>query len=142
MTTALLEDQRAANLNASVRVEHLTKSFGPRMVLNDVSFDIPAGKVVGLLGQNGSGKSTLIKLLAGFHDPDHGSDAAIAIGEERLSLPLHHEVHDFRIAVVHQDLALLERASVAENLLIDRIGPKSLGKLKWSEVHARAKEML
>ncbi|HVB04802.1 MAG TPA: sugar ABC transporter ATP-binding protein [Acidimicrobiales bacterium] len=125
-----------------VRLEHLTKSFGPRTVLNDVGFEIPAGKVVALLGQNGSGKSTLIKLLAGFHEPDAGSDSAVVIGEARLSLPLHEDTHGFRIAVVHQDLALLPTASVAENLLIDRLGKRAIGRLSWREVRARAQVML
>jgi ribose transport system ATP-binding protein len=131
----------------AIRLEHLTKSFGSRTVLDDVSFDIPAGKVVGLLGQNGSGKSTLIKILTGFHDPDHGSDAAIVTGRDRLSLPLHHgplhhEADDFRIAAVHQDLGLLPSASVTENLLIDRLGPRSLGRLSWPSVHRRAQQIL
>ena len=131
----------------AIRVEHLTKSFGPRTVLDDVSFEIPAGKVVGLLGANGSGKSTLIKILTGFHSPDHGTDAAIVVGDARLPLPLHHgplhhEADDFRIAAVHQDLGLLPAASVTENLLIDRLGPHSLGRLSWNGVHRRAQQIL
>jgi ribose transport system ATP-binding protein len=136
------EEVAVADEAPSVRVEHLTKSFADRTVLSDVSFNIPAGKVVALLGQNGSGKSTLIKLLSGFHAPDSGAGSAIVIGEERLSLPLRHDLHDFRIAVVHQDLALLPSASVTETLLIDRIGDHALGALSWGEVHARARLML
>ncbi len=133
--------------SSAIRVEHLTKSFGSRTVLDDVSFDIPAGQVVGLLGQNGSGKSTLIKILTGFHEPDHGSGGAIVVGEHRRPLPLHHEplnhgAGDFRIAAVHQDLGLLPSASVTENLLIDRLGPRSLGRLSWPSVHRHAQQLL
>lgn len=51
------------------KVRNLTKDYGGNIVLNDMSFDIPAGKIVGLLGPNGCGKTTLIKILVGLiHD--------------------------------------------------------------------------
>ena len=56
----------------AIKVRNLNKSYVKgRMVLNDVSFDIPAGKIVGLLGPNGCGKTTLLKILSGcIHDYD------------------------------------------------------------------------
>ena len=49
-----------------VRIEHLTKRYGPKMALADVSLELEAGRIVGLLGPNGSGKTTLIKILTGM----------------------------------------------------------------------------
>ena len=57
---------------ASIEVENLTVSYGPAPALLDVSFAVPAGKLVGVIGPNGSGKSTLIKAILGFLKPDLG----------------------------------------------------------------------
>lgn len=59
-----------SDIEYAIKVRNLNKSYVKgRMVLNDVSFDIPAGKIVGLLGPNGCGKTTLLKILSGcIHD--------------------------------------------------------------------------
>ena len=60
----------------AISIRHLSKRFGTALVLDDVALDVMPGEVHGLLGQNGSGKSTLIKILAGFHDPEPGSETS------------------------------------------------------------------
>ena len=52
--------------------ENVSKSYGATAALNNISLEIPAGKIVGLLGPNGSGKTTLIKLINGLLQPDQG----------------------------------------------------------------------
>lgn len=56
-----------------VECRNLSKSFGKRLVLDDINLEIPRGKIVGLLGQNGAGKSTLIKLLNDLLTPTSGT---------------------------------------------------------------------
>jgi ribose transport system ATP-binding protein len=53
--------------------QHVSKSFGHVLVLDDVSLAIEVGSIHALMGENGSGKSTLIKVLSGFHPPDPGA---------------------------------------------------------------------
>ncbi|MGB0766877.1 MAG: ABC transporter ATP-binding protein, partial [Phycisphaeraceae bacterium] len=52
--------------------EHLTKWYGPVLAVDDVSFEVPAGEVVGFLGPNGAGKSTSIRMLTGYLPPSAG----------------------------------------------------------------------
>ena len=58
---------------ALLEVSHITKSYGNNRVLDDVTFSIPKGKIVGLLGPNGSGKTTLIKLINDLLKEDSGT---------------------------------------------------------------------
>jgi ABC-2 type transport system ATP-binding protein len=53
-------------------VEHLSKSYGARRAVSDVSFDMRHGEVMGLLGPNGSGKSTILRILTGYLRPSSG----------------------------------------------------------------------
>ncbi len=61
-----------------IEVENLTKSFGDRVLYQGMSFSVPKGAVVGIIGPNGVGKSTLFKMLTGQEKPDSGS---ITLGE-------------------------------------------------------------
>ena len=55
-----------------LRLEGISKSFGPVQALTEVDLDVPAGQVTALVGDNGAGKSTLIKCVAGIHPIDSG----------------------------------------------------------------------
>ncbi|MBB5702642.1 ATP-binding cassette ChvD family protein [Ochrobactrum daejeonense] len=56
-----------------IEVENLSKGFGDRLLIDDLSFKLPAGGIVGVIGPNGAGKSTLFKMLTGQEQPDNGS---------------------------------------------------------------------
>ena len=56
-----------------LKVDGLTKSFGRRTVVNDVSFHVRRGEMFGFLGPNGSGKTTTIRMGLGIIRPNHGS---------------------------------------------------------------------
>ncbi len=56
-----------------IEVENLQKSFGDRLLISDLSFRLPRGGIVGVIGGNGAGKSTLFKMLIGTEQPDSGS---------------------------------------------------------------------
>ncbi len=55
-----------------IEFRNVSKSFGDRMLIDNLSFTIPAGAIVGIIGPNGAGKSTLFKLIAGKEKPDSG----------------------------------------------------------------------
>lgn len=56
----------------SIKVNHITKTFGKQKALNDVSFSIEKGEIVGFLGPNGAGKSTMMRILTTYYKADEG----------------------------------------------------------------------
>jgi ABC-type nitrate/sulfonate/bicarbonate transport system ATPase subunit len=72
----------------TLRIEHVSKSFGTLQALIDVDLEFPHGKLICLLGPSGCGKTTLLELVAGLREPDSGSISigVAAAAEDRLSL--------------------------------------------------------
>jgi len=64
---------------AIVEVDHITKSYGDLIAVNDVSFAIEKGEIFGLVGPNGAGKTTLIEMIEGLRTPDRGSIKALGL---------------------------------------------------------------
>jgi ATP-binding cassette ChvD family protein len=64
--------------NVVVEVEHLSKGFGDRLLIDDLSFTLPRNGIVGVIGPNGAGKTTLFKTILGMETPDSGS---VKVGE-------------------------------------------------------------
>jgi ATP-binding cassette ChvD family protein len=56
-----------------IEVEHLSKAYGDRVLIDDLTFKVPPGAIVGIIGPNGAGKSTLFKMLSGQESPDTGT---------------------------------------------------------------------
>jgi ABC-type sugar transport system ATPase subunit len=100
-----------------LRVEHISKRFGPVIALRDINLHLKKGEVLGLLGDNGAGKSTLIKILCGFQKPDSGT---IFLHGEETQFASVDDARKRGIDTVYQDLALIDELSVYQNLFLHR----------------------
>jgi ABC-2 type transport system ATP-binding protein len=95
----------------SLEAVHVTKRFGAFVAVDDVSFDVRAGEVFGLLGSNGAGKSTLIRLFCGLLRPTSGT--ASVLGVDTAKDP---EAVRRRIGYMTQRFSLYDDLSVEQNL--------------------------
>ncbi len=96
----------------AVTTHMLTHSYGRKVALRDVDFQVPAGEFFCLLGPNGAGKSTLVRILTGQLRPTQGK--AIVVGEDVVQHP---EGVIYRIGVLPDDMSLPEELTVREVLL-------------------------
>ena len=119
---------------ALLDVRRLSMTFPGLKALDDVSLSVRSGEVVALVGQNGSGKSTLVKILAGLHEPDPGSEIELGQGPDASAVSLH---------FIHQDLGLVGGLSTIENLDLDRShGYRSILPSPRHEERRRAEELI
>ena len=130
--------ETAAPVKLLVRLSHISKSFGPVQVLNDVSLEMYRGEVLCLAGENGAGKSTLIKILTGAISRDSGE---YYINGQDVGSPSPAQARELGVGVVYQELSLLPEVSVEENLLMGRL-PARGGVVSKRELRARATKML
>jgi ribose transport system ATP-binding protein len=135
------ENERVNQVPARLSFTALSKTFGATRALNNVSLDLLAGEIHGLVGQNGSGKSTLIKVLAGYYEPDAGSQLSIDGAPVRLPLPPG-DYSKYGISFVHQDLALIPSLTVLENLRVNDLCLKSRWYISWKEEIREAEKLL
>lgn len=94
-----------------IRCEGLTRRFGRKRVIRDLSLTVAGGEVVALLGANGSGKTTLLQIIAGLDKPEKGE---VWLGPVRLSTASH-EIRRYVGFVAHAPL-LYDQLTGAENL--------------------------
>jgi ABC-2 type transport system ATP-binding protein len=99
--------------SVTVEAANLSKSFGPKQVLRDMSFGIAPGDVIGVLGKNGAGKTTLLELILGFTSPTAG--AIRVFGHESFSLPGDIKT---RVGFVPQQDELLDQLTVTDQLRV------------------------
>jgi phospholipid/cholesterol/gamma-HCH transport system ATP-binding protein len=98
-----------------ISIRDLTKSFGPQTVLEDLTFDIPKGKITLILGPSGTGKSVFLKHIVGLLKPDKGE---IWVGDKNIPALSEKELYQVRrkFGVLFQDGALFGSMNVYDNV--------------------------
>jgi phospholipid/cholesterol/gamma-HCH transport system ATP-binding protein len=106
-----------AEMNAAVVFEHVSKAFGSKQVLRDVSFEVPSGQALCILGRSGTGKSVTLKLLISLLKPDQGriwveQDEITRLNEANLSKVRR------KMGFLFQDSALFDSFNLYDNLAL------------------------
>lgn len=129
-------------MSALLRIENISKAFFGVPAVQNVSINVGAGQILGLIGQNGAGKSTLMNLIGGVVHPDSGSmffkDAPYQPRNPAAA-------YDTGIAFIHQELNLFTNLTIAENMFIERFPTRRVGFLQMIDraaVYKRTEEML
>jgi ABC-2 type transport system ATP-binding protein len=93
---------------------HLTRRFGARVAVDDVSFSVAPGEILALLGPNGAGKTTTLRMLAGLIEPSSG---AVQVGDRAMSRQTAPALRS-RIGFLTETPGLWDRLSIRHNLLV------------------------
>jgi phospholipid/cholesterol/gamma-HCH transport system ATP-binding protein len=107
----------SAHMGPAVVFDQVYKAFGPHQVLRDVSFSVPAGQVLCILGRSGTGKSVTLKLLMALLKPDRGSIRVDGDDITRLK-PIGLSKVRRKMGFLFQDAALFDSLTLYENLAL------------------------
>lgn len=126
-------------MSALFALKGVTKKYGPNTVLNDVSFEIGKGEVVGLLGDNGAGKSTLVKIMSGVVQADQGDFTWDDAPVEKMNRDV---TERLGVETIFQDSALVPFMTITRNIFMGREITNRLGFMKMKEMDSITAEVL
>jgi len=121
-----------------LEARHLVKRYPGVVALDDVSFSLAPGEIVGLIGENGAGKSTLIKVLAGLIHADEGE---VAIDGAVVHINSPRDATALGIGIIHQELNNLDNIDIAGNVFLGR-EPRKMGLMDRATMHVQASELI
>src|ERR1700691_2061596 len=137
---------------AVIEVQHLHKSYGKTVAVDDISFAVQEGEIFGILGPNGAGKSTTVECIEGLRAPDRGQITVLGLDPQRDRAELTQ-----RLGVQLQDSQLPDQLRVAEALelyssfyrapadwraLMDVLGLADKAKTRFAELSGGQKQRL
>ena len=115
------------SVDTVISVEHLRKTYGPTVAVDDISFTVAEGEIYGMLGPNGAGKTTTIECLQGLRSPDSGTISVLGLNPSSGIRALRQ-----RIGSQLQEAALPDRIKVWEAL--DLFASLTPGNSNWREL--------
>ena len=120
-------------VKGEIAFEHVDFAIDGNEILSDVSFTVPAGKTIGIMGATGSGKSSIVNLMQRFYDVKNGSVALDGVDVRELTLKQLRE----NIAVVMQDVFLFSD-TIEENIKMGRRDTMPMEEIKAAAAYAQA----
>ncbi|MDR1903229.1 MAG: sugar ABC transporter ATP-binding protein [Treponema sp.] len=115
-------------------MKNITMDFTGVRALDNVSFDVFRGEILGLCGENGAGKSTLIKIVTGIYKQTKGA-FYFKGNEMHIQSPL--DAHKAGLSVVHQEIKLVGSLSVKENIFLGHPETGNLGLIDWKKMRRK-----
>ena len=121
-----------------VRMENISKSYGPVQALKNMNLTINNGEIVGLVGDNGAGKSTLVKILVGATQANPGGSILFKGQQVRIEKPI--DAINLGIESIYQESSLVSQLNIPRNLFLGRELIKMLGPFKYLDMATMNKE--
>ena len=116
---------------AELKAEHLSKFYGKKHVVKDVTFSMNSGDITGLLGPNGAGKTTSFYMIVGFIKANGG--AVIVDGHDITNMPMHKR-SKMGLAYLPQEASIFRKLSVENNIRLVLETQKNLSKAEKEEM--------
>lgn len=121
---------------AILELRNVSKHFGAIQALDGIDVRLGQGEVIGLMGDNGAGKSTLVRIIAGNFQPSTGE---IILAGEPVRFANSAGARQSGIEVVHQDLALCDNLTAADNVFLGRELKRRIGPIEVLDYRAMAR---